>query len=45
MEALEKELECCRKQALFDKDTAQAALSALRQSQYEALSQLQVGNP
>ncbi|CAN0135629.1 unnamed protein product [Pylaiella littoralis] len=39
---LEKELEGCRKQAIFDKETAQAALSNLRQSQYEALSQLQV---
>lgn len=42
IENLEKELECCKKQALFDKETAQAALSTLRQSQYEALSQLQV---
>eukprot|EP00752_Nemacystus_decipiens_P005509 g4985.t1 len=41
IEALEKELESCRKQALFDKETTQSTLSALRQSQYEALSQLQ----
>lgn len=44
IETLEKELESCRKQALFDKDTAQSALSTLRQSQYGALTQLQVGD-
>lgn len=45
IEALEKELESCRKQALFEKETTQAAISTLRQSQYETLSQLQVETP
>lgn len=42
IETLETELESSRKQAAFDKDTAKAELSALRQRHYEVLSQLQV---
>eukprot|EP00903_Cladosiphon_okamuranus_P007969 g7691.t1 len=41
LETLEKELESCRKQTIFDKETSQSALTTLRQHHYEALSQLQ----
>lgn len=42
IETLEKELECVRKQAKFDKETAETARTTLRQSQYRVISELQV---
>lgn len=42
IETLKKELESDRKQAKFDKETAETALSTLRQSQYRVISELQV---
>ncbi|CAM9507245.1 unnamed protein product, partial [Scytosiphon promiscuus] len=41
IETLERELKASREQAVFDKETAKAELSTLRQRQYEILSQLQ----
>ncbi|CAM9412623.1 unnamed protein product [Ectocarpus fasciculatus] len=41
IETLEKELESVRKQAKFDKETAETGLTTLRQSQYRVISELQ----